>query len=266
MSPPVRVQLPCPEPGWLIEITDDESRTLIRRDSDVSYHSRCGAAAECDHVYLSNGGCSIGETSDETSRWPTTILEVGLGTGMSMLRTLDRMVANDRPLRYIGIDRHPLMSETLEQLDLARGLQKPELATKFLRWYSESRAAISIIPAVETGSVLPLRWSPTERHVVDYLVGDVLDWITGAEVTVDTVYFDVFDPKTNPEVWEISFLRELVKRIKPGGRLVTYCVASEIRRRMEAAGLEVRRVPGPRGGKREVMIAVRPEFPDHARG
>lgn len=266
MAPPRRVQLSCPQPDWLIEITDDDSRTLVHVDNEVSYHSRCGAASECDHVYLINGGCSIETGTDTFSGWPSTILEIGFGTGLSMLRTLDRMVRYERPLKFISVERRPLMCETLRLLDLSRGLHQPELAEQFLNWYAEQIEPTFVDRQRDSGSLFSSHWKLSAMHEVELVVGDARDFAAHANVIADTVYLDAFDPKTNPELWEIPFLRMLVQRLRPGGRLVTYCVATEIRHRMEAVGLDVLRVPGPKGGKREVMIATRPSDCDHARG
>lgn len=254
MPVPVRERMPSPEPGWTIEITDDASRTLVCTDNpNLSYHSGCGAASECDHVYLDNGGFRLEGVPGSPQAWPRTVLEIGLGTGMSMLRTLDRVAAWDQTLRYVSIDSAPLSWETLRELDLGRGLNEPGLALRFLDWY-RPLCRLKNSPDVESKSS---RWQVSEQQSVELIFDDVRDWVTDTSLLAETVYFDPFDPKTNPELWEEAFLQTLRERIVMGGRLVTYCVASEIRRRMQSVGFDVERVPGPEGGKREVMIATR---------
>jgi tRNA U34 5-methylaminomethyl-2-thiouridine-forming methyltransferase MnmC len=39
--------------------------------------------------------------------------------------------------------------------------------------------------------------------------------------------------------------------------LVSYCVNGQVRRALEQAGFKVMRLPGPPGGKREVLAAAR---------
>ncbi|EMI53623.1 tRNA (5-methylaminomethyl-2-thiouridine)(34)-methyltransferase MnmD [Rhodopirellula sallentina] len=267
MAPPRRPQLTSPEPGWVIEITDDQSRTLVNVETDVSYHSRCGAAAECDHVYRYNGGFSQEDRDASTRRRPRTILEIGLGTGLSMLRTLDHAVSRDCPLRYISVEVAPLKTETLRQLDLGRGLGHPELVEEYLRWYEQHIEPLRTVDDVgvaqqerglrEQQPLTRVSWTPSANRRVEITVGNAVDFLPCEDVLVDTVYLDAFDAKTSPELWTVGFLRALAEKTRPGGRLVTYCVASEIRRRMESAGFTVQRVPGPPGGKREVMIASR---------
>ncbi|MFN9549968.1 MAG: MnmC family methyltransferase, partial [Pirellulaceae bacterium] len=59
------------------------------------------------------------------------------------------------------------------------------------------------------------------------------------------------------ELWEERFLRNLVDQIAEDGVLVTYCVNRKIRDCMGQVGLRVERLPGPPGGKREVLRATR---------
>ncbi len=53
--------------------------------------------------------------------------------------------------------------------------------------------------------------------------------------------------------------QELFKRlyviINPKGILTTYCAKGIVRRMLQAAGFTVERLPGPPGGKREILRA-----------
>ena len=42
-----------------------------------------------------------------------------------------------------------------------------------------------------------------------------------------------------------------------GGVFVTYCAKGEVRRRLQSVGFMVERLPGPPGGKREILRAVK---------
>lgn len=42
------------------------------------------------------------------------------------------------------------------------------------------------------------------------------------------------------------------------GVLTTYCAKGVIRRRLQSAGFEVERLPGPVNGKREILRAIKP--------
>ncbi len=249
MTKPSRRRFPVVENAFLVETTDDGSRTLVRRDRDLAFHSGCGAASECDHVYLRNGGFDGPDTN-----WPRSVLEVGFGTGLAMLRTIDRVIAANRPLHYVALEATAVPVEALRQLQLERGLADPSLADRFLdRWESITRdLAESLSNSVPSSSI----WQVDSARV-EIIFTDAKEWLANTTAVFDTVYFDPFDPQSNPELWTEEVLRNVGRRVRPGGRLVTYCVKGEIRRRMAAAGFDVRRVPGPIGGKREVLIAIR---------
>ena len=73
----------------------------------------------------------------------------------------------------------------------------------------------------------------------------------------DVVYFDAFAPNKQPELWTEEVFRKMAGLMAPGGLLVTYCAKGAVRRAMQAAGLEVERLPGP-PGKREMLRASKP--------
>ncbi len=79
----------------------------------------------------------------------------------------------------------------------------------------------------------------------------------GLEGHFDIVYFDPFSPKTNPELWTERVLRNAWLALRQGGVLTSYCVKAEVRNTLSRIGFEVHRLPGPPGGKREVLHAVK---------
>lgn len=250
MSKPARLRVAADESTYLIETTDDGSHTLVRRDGDLAFHSGCGAASECDHVYLANSGFTGPEMA-----WPKSVLEVGFGTGLAMLRTLDRVLTGKRPLNYVALEQAAVPLDVLRQLDLGRGLADSTLADQFLRfWDRASRdrqeSPTSIEPSLSV-------WQVDSKRCVTVIFTDAKAWLANATDLFDTVYFDPFDPESNPELWTEEVFADAARCMHPGGRLVTYCVKGEIRRSMATVGFEVRRVPGPIGGKREVLIATK---------
>lgn len=250
MTKPIRLRVAADESTYLIETTDDGSHTLVRRDGDLAFHSGCGAAAECDHVYLANGGFTGPEAV-----WPQFVLEVGFGTGLAMLRTIDRVIAADRPLHYVALEQTAVPTDVLRQLDLARGLIDSTLADRFLQyWDLMVRKLEGSSPASPTNIST---WQVDGNRQVTVIFAGAKAWLANVTDVFDTVYFDPFDPESNPELWTQEVFADVARCLQPGGRLVTYCVKGEIRRRMAAVGFEVRRVPGPIGGKREVLIAIR---------
>ncbi|KAA3157540.1 SAM-dependent methyltransferase, partial [Akkermansia sp. BIOML-A63] len=73
----------------------------------------------------------------------------------------------------------------------------------------------------------------------------------------DIVYFDAFAPDKQPEMWEQSLFDTLYKVLNDGGILTTYCAKGVVRRMLQTAGFTVERLPGPPGGKREILRATK---------
>ena len=76
--------------------------------------------------------------------------------------------------------------------------------------------------------------------------------------TVDIVYFDAFAPEKQPEMWSEELFMRIFKAMSSGGILTTYCAKGEIRRRLQRVGFIIERLPGPPGGKREILRATKP--------
>ena len=81
------------------------------------------------------------------------------------------------------------------------------------------------------------------------------------EAPYDAVYLDPVSPEVNRDPWRPAVLAALAARLAPGGALVSYSVRGSVRRALATAGLDVRKVAGPPGGKREVLRALRPAGP-----
>ena len=73
----------------------------------------------------------------------------------------------------------------------------------------------------------------------------------------DIIYFDAFAPEKQPEMWEQSLFDTLYKVLNDGGILTTYCAKGVVRRMLQTAGFTVERLPGPPGGKREILRATK---------
>ena len=85
-----------------------------------------------------------------------------------------------------------------------------------------------------------------EKKPVDYLADPL-------PASIDVVYFDAFAPEKQPEMWTLSAFQRLVSVLNLGAVLTTYCAKGEIRRLLASLGLTMERIPGPVGGKREIL-------------
>ena len=226
------------------ERTADGSWTLQSTRFGQAYHSRHGAHTESMHVFIGAGFLHRAEGPDHPGT--LRVLELGLGTGLNALLTLQTwrgIPASRRPcIEYTALEPHPISASTLAALDPA-GDASVRL---------EDAAAIHARPG-------------EPRHDVDWGPGGWftrwgMDWQTFAgrsQQTFDLIYFDAFAPDSQPELWAEERFAEAFRLLAPRGVLVTYCAKGAVRRAMEAQGFSVEKLPGP-PGKREMLRATRP--------
>lgn len=215
-------------PHLTIEVTDDGSATLFVPALDEHYHSVKGALTEAEHIYrdcafLHRAQSSVGER--------LCLLEVGFGTGLNACVTA--MIADERhPVHYISLEKYPVDAATLAALRYDSLLDETLLR------------AIHEAPWDEPVAITPC--FTLEKRQADYL-SDPLP------ASVDVVYFDAFAPEKQPEMWTPDAFRRLVAVMNEGAVLTTYCAKGEVRRLLASLGLTMERIPGPIGGKREIL-------------
>ena len=212
-----------------IEITADGSATLFVKEMDEHYHSVKGALTESNHIFRDSAFLYRADGSS------LRLLEVGFGTGLNAAVTA--MVADaEHPVHYISLEKYPVSTEMLRKLQYGE-LVDGELLDKI-------HAAPWNLPV----KVTP--WFTLEKRHCDYTI-DLLP------EGIDVVYFDAFAPEKQPDMWTEEAFQRLVQVMNPGAVLTTYCSKGVIRRRLESLGLRVERIPGPPGGKREILRATR---------
>ncbi len=227
-----------------MQITDDNSRTLIDPVSGVAFHSASGALTETRHVYLHNSGVKQRLAQGET----TAVLEVGLGTGLGMLLTADEALRGKAKLDYHAFELDLLPVSVLHGLELQAGLQSSTLCHSYFDWYEKE------LLNAKPGSYC---WTYNEYVKVTIHHHDIRDFPLSRFEVFDAVYFDPFAPAVNQELWTEEFLRRMWALLRDGGPLVTYCVNRQVKDALEASGFRIECLPGPVGGKREVMRATR---------
>ncbi len=236
--------MPIPGHELAVQITDDQSRTLVNAATDVAYHSASGAITETRHVYLGNSGVADRLLSGTA----TSVLEIGLGTGMGLLLTLDAAFSGGTPLDYTAIENDWLGTDALSRLELDAQLNDPSIATRFLYWRE------SLGEHVPFGTH---HWQPGPDQRVTVCHQNARLWAVDAIRTYDAIYFDPFAPNVNGELWQTDFLARMHSLLSHDGCLVTYCVSRQVRDDFASVGFDVERVRGPEGGKREVMVATK---------
>jgi tRNA U34 5-methylaminomethyl-2-thiouridine-forming methyltransferase MnmC len=215
-----------------LEQTADGSYTLYVPELDEHYHSVKGALTESKHIFIDMGLKHSSVTSPH-------ILEIGLGTGLNCVLTLLEAKESQRHVYYTGIERYPLNEEIIHKLNY------PSIIGKECE---EDYFAIHQAPWEEDVCLSP--WFTLHK-----MEGDFTHY--SFEQKYDIIYFDAFAPEKQPEMWEQSLFDNLYQVLNEGGILTTYCAKGVVRRMLQTAGFKVERLPGPPGGKREILRATK---------
>lgn len=215
-----------------LEQTADGSYTLYVPELDEHYHSVKGALTESQHIFIDMG-------LKHSAIIEPRILEIGLGTGLNCFLTLMEAETSQRKVHYTGIERFPLNMEVIQKLDY------PSMIG---RGHEDDYFAIHQAPWGEDTELSP--WLTLHK-----IEGDFTHY--HFEKGYDIIYFDAFAPEKQPEMWEQSLFGGLYQTLNEGGILTTYCAKGVVRRMLQSAGFKVERLPGPPGGKREILRATK---------
>lgn len=217
----------------IIERTEDGSATLFVPELNEHYHSVKGARTESQHIFIDMGLNAVSAASPR-------ILEIGFGTGLNALLTLEAAEKDKRPVHYTGIELYPLVWDEVEALGYS---DHPLFRTLHTAPWGEDVAI-------------------TSRFTLHKMKADFRDvGMCRAEnlpSPFDVIYFDAFAPEKQPEMWSESLFRNLYACMSTNGVLTTYCAKGVVRRMLQAVGYKVERLPGPPGGKREILRASKP--------
>lgn len=215
----------------LIEVTGDGSHTITIPEMGVSYHSKHGAIGESKHVFIEAGLLPLIKTSNEN---PIKIFEMGFGTGLNALLSLQIAIEKKLPVSYTGIENFPVTKEHYEKINYGEQLQ---LQKEFLLLHDAD-------------------WNTTitinEQFSFTKIKESLLNYEGNSHF--DCIYFDAFSPETQPELWSCAVFEKLFQLLEKNGVLVTYCSKSIVRKAMQEAGFIIEKIPGP-WGKREMVRA-----------
>lgn len=212
----------------IIERTADGSATLFVPSLNEHYHSVKGAQTESQHIFIDMG---LNACLAKAPR----ILEVGFGTGLNALLTLQATETSKRPVHYTGLELYPLAWETINELGYVAPLTSESSLFEFIHkvpWNME--AIITPYFTLEKQQVDVTRWASADQYF-------------------DLIYFDAFAPEKQPEMWTQELFNRLYAVLNTEGIITTYCAKGVVRRMLQAAGFLVERLPGPPGGKREIL-------------
>ncbi len=222
----------------IIEKTDDGSATLFVPELNEHYHSVKGAWTESQHIFIDMGLKASEATTPH-------IAEIGFGTGLNAWLTLIEAERSGREVHYTGWELYPLAWDMVEQLHYTDSNEQLEVDGKEI----PATLLFKKLHDAEWGK--PVRITP--HFTLHKIQADVTQWKDDGSLTADVIYFDAFAPEKQPEMWSQELFDYLYVLLNEKGILTTYCAKGIVRRMMQAAGFTVERLPGPPGGKREIL-------------
>lgn len=213
----------------VIEKTADGSDTLFIPDLNEHYHSVKGALTETQHIFIDCGLLAHPNSN-------LKVLEVGFGTGLNALQTIQAAQEHQLTIEYHTLEKYPLNLDEIKHLNFH---QSP---------YFE---ILHQAPWNEPVQIAP--YFTIIKHQVDFTQLPLLNIGKG----YDIVYFDAFAPEKQPHMWSQQLFEHIYVLLNEGAILTTYCAKGVVRRMLQSVGFTVERLPGPPGGKREILRATK---------
>jgi len=219
-----------------VRTTADGSPTLYEPALDEHYHSHHGAAQESRHVFIEAGLRPLLDAGYGQDGL-LCVLEVGLGTALNALLTLEAAQAVGALISYDGYETFPLPATAITALSA--------------QWTGNTPLSIAFkeIHAAQWGVVMEVDET--------LFLTKIQQPVQEAELGIDLyqlIYFDAFAPEKQPELWTEAIFKKLYAAAAPGAVLVSYCAQGQFRRNLRAAGWLTEKLPGP-PGKREMTRA-----------
>jgi tRNA U34 5-methylaminomethyl-2-thiouridine-forming methyltransferase MnmC len=216
--------------------TKDGSTTLYVPELNEHYHSVHGALQESLHVFIQAGYNYFLPRQEELR-----VLEVGFGTGLNALLTLQQTQLHRFPVHYDTLEKFPLPPEVVRELQFEKFILNPEL----FDFHHLLHAAL---------------WNEPDQVTPFFTLQKIEADLQDHEFLskhYHLVYFDAFAPEKQPELWSDAVFARLFAALQPGGVLVSYCAKGSFKRSLKAAGFQVEALPGP-AFKREMTRAHKP--------
>ncbi|BAP31278.1 peptidase [Chryseobacterium sp. StRB126] len=219
-----------------IKTTNDGSKTLFISNLNENYHSHHGALQEAEHVFIKNGlnlinNCEI------------NILELGFGTGLNVLVTINEYLKTDKNhvINYFSLEKYPINESEVKDLAYFEHFDNPEFKNIYQKIHlAEWEKSVEIISGFNLKKI--------ECDFFD------LKNINLPEINL--VYFDCFGARVQPDLWEKPLFELVADKMAINGLLTTYSSKGSVRRILQELNFQVEKKQGP-PGKREMINAVK---------
>ncbi len=212
--------------------TADGSSSIFWQELNETYHSLHGAAQESRHVYIQSGLQFL-----TTQLQKINILEVGFGTGLNVLLTLE--FAQYHPeieVQLTTLEPFPLPTEILEKLDFSTNFDPSILAFFSKIHQAQPEKKYTLLPNFE--------FQKFHQKLEEFV----------PKSPFDLIYYDAFAPNKQAEMWEHQNLQKIGNLTAQDGILVTYSASGKFRKNLAQVGFQIEKIQGP-VGKKEMVRA-----------
>ena len=213
----------------IITPTADGSNTLYNETIGEHYHSKHGALQESKHVFIDAGLKFATAEKSEIS-----VLEVGFGTGLNFILSLDYCTNNNIKLNYTSLEAFPLTKEVIEQTEYSKYVPLT-IWDDFTAHYNDALTSNQNISTF------------CELEIPHTTLSDF-----NTEKKFDLIYYDAFSVQHQPEMWSDEIIAHVCTFLKAGGVFVTYAITGKLKRALKANGCRIEKLPGA-PGKREML-------------
>ena len=219
-----------------IKTTSDGSKTLYISELNENYHSHHGALQEAKHVFIDNGLKTV-------QNYEINILELGFGTGLNGLVTIDEFLKTDKNhvIHYSTIEKYPVNECEVTELSYDSFFDEP-IIKKYYRKLHECE------------------WNKTTELFPNFFFTkyhrDFFDLKEIELPKINLVYYDCFGARVQPDLWEKPLFEMVADKMEMGGLLTTYSSKGSVRRILEELNFKVEKKTGP-PGKREMINAIK---------
>lgn len=217
-----------------IKTTEDGSKTLFINELNENYHSHHGALQEANHVFIKNGLNLINDCE-------INILELGFGTGLNVLVTINEYLQTDKnhDINYFTLEKYPILESEIKELAYFQLFDKEELKNIYQKIHQTEW---------ETSHEIVKGFNLTKIQC------DFFDLKNIDLPKINLVYYDCFGARVQPDLWEKPLFEMVTEKMNTNGLLTTYSSKGSVRRTLQELNFKVEKMQGP-PGKREMINA-----------
>ncbi|UKB77781.1 tRNA (5-methylaminomethyl-2-thiouridine)(34)-methyltransferase MnmD [Chryseobacterium sp. MEBOG07] len=219
-----------------IKTTNDGSKTLFINELNENYHSHHGALQEAEHVFIKNGLNLVNDCE-------INILELGFGTGLNVLVTINEYLKTDKNhvINYFSLEKYPINESEVKDLAYFELFDNPEFKNIYQKIHlADWGKSVEII----------------NRFNLNKIECDFFDLKDIDLPKINLVYFDCFGARVQPDLWEKPLFELVSDKMAINGLLTTYSSKGSVRRILQELNFQVEKKQGP-PGKREMINAVK---------